>query len=136
MNTRAEIIEMLTQLLEDDEIFVKAIDELDAWNGYADGFRAFPMDELDELFYDTKLSDFLNMLTKNFDLNDDYFIDTIYGLESTNDKADVYRDNVEIDELIDELIENYSHINLVWIDEDLNDLIEQYIEIDEGGNEE
>lgn len=131
MNTRAEIIEMITQLLEDDEIFVNAIDELDAWNGYADGFRAYPMDELDELFYDIKLTDFLNMITKRFDPNDDYFVDTIYGLDSTSNKADVYRDNVEIDELIDNLIGNYSNINLVWIDNDLNDLIEQYIEIGE-----
>lgn len=134
MNTRAEIIETLTQLLEDDDVFVSAIDELDAWNGYADGFRVYPMDELDELFFDTKLSDFLNMLTKGFDLNDDYFIDTIYGLESTNDKAEVYRDNVNIDELIDSLIDNFGHLDLYRIDEDLNDMIVEYIEL--GSDEE
>lgn len=128
MNTRSEIIEMMKQLLEDDEIFINAIDELDAWNGYADGFRVYPMDELDELFYDTKLSDFLNMLTKGFDLNDDYFIDTIYGIESTNDKADVYHDNVEIDDLIDNLIENYNHIR--GIDPELDELLGNYIDIE------
>ena len=49
-------------LIDNDSLFVACIDELDSWNGYADGFRCFDMCELNELFCDTKVGDFFGMI--------------------------------------------------------------------------
>ena len=86
-----ELVENAIEMLENDgELFVDMIDELDSWDGFADGYRVYSMDEIDELFYDCKVSEFLSKLADGFDLNEDYFADTIYGLESIADKEDYY----------------------------------------------
>ena len=63
MNTMTRYEEMMNKavemLKENDELFVDMVNELDSWNGFADGYRGFPMDELDELFGQMKLTDFL-----------------------------------------------------------------------------
>ncbi len=119
----------IEELKNDDDLFVDMVNELDSWNGFADGFRGFPMDELDELFYDCKVSDFLDKLGSHFDHNDDYFIDTIYGLESTDDLAEHYRDNVDEGELLDNIIENENH--LYFNDSDFEELIQEIVNYDE-----
>jgi hypothetical protein len=98
------------------------VDELDSYNGFADGFRAYPMDMIDEFFYGTKVSDFLDMLTSDFNHNDEYFYDTIYGLESTNSIVDLYHDNVDEDDLLEQLIEYYPHI--FFSDSELEEIVE------------
>ena len=120
-----EIIEKLDEILgSNDEIFVRCVEELDAWNGFADGFRCYPMDQLDELFYNCKVSEFLDQLDlSNFDLSDSYIVDTIYGLQSTNDVAEVYYDNLIVGDVIDELISTYGNIDLKWIDSELDELV-------------
>lgn len=114
-------------LIDNDELFVACIDELDSWNGYADGFRCFDMCELNELFCDTKVGDFLDMITSSFNHNDNYFFDSIYGLDSTDSKVELYRDNVWESELLDNIIENFDNIDIAWIDSDFSDLIESII---------
>ena len=42
--------EAIETLRNNDEIFIDMVNELDSWNGYADGFRCYPMYELDDLF--------------------------------------------------------------------------------------
>ena len=49
------VLEAIDILNNDDEIFCDMINELDAWNGYADGFRCYCMEDLDELFYGVSL---------------------------------------------------------------------------------
>lgn len=115
-------------LIDNDELFVACIDELDSWNGYADGFRCFDMCELNELFCDTKVGDFLDMITSSFNHNDNYFFDSIYGLDSTDSKVELYRDNVWESELLDNIIENFDNIDIAWIDSDFSDLIESIID--------
>lgn len=116
MRTLEEMRNKAIETLEsNDELFVDMVNELDSWNGYADGFRAFPMYELNDIFCDIKLTDFLNMIDEeNFDLHDDYFIDTIWGIRSTDDIIGHYKDNVWTDELLDNIIDN---VNNIWFND-------------------
>lgn len=118
-----ELIRKATEILEDnDSLFIEAVEELDSWNGFADGFRCYEMYMIDELFCDCKVSDFLDKLTSSFDHTDSYFVDTIYGLDSTNDPIEIYKDNVTTGELIDNLIDNYNHIDIS--DYELSEILE------------
>lgn len=119
---KAEALEML---VNDDDLFCSMIDELDSWNGYADGFRCYEMSELDELFCDVKVSDFLDKLAAGFHHTDEYFYDSIYGIDSTDDKTDLYRSNVSESELLDEIIDKYSH--LYFYDSDFEELIDEIV---------
>ena len=119
----------LEELKNNDELFADMVEELDAWNGYADGFRCYPMWELDDLFYGCKLSDFLEKITSDFNLHDEYMVDTIYGLSSTDDRAQVYRDNVWEDELLDNIIDNANH--LYFNDSDFESLIDSIVNYEE-----
>ena len=95
------------KLLEyDDDVLVEMVDELDSYNGFADGFKCYPMYMLDDM----SLSDFLNNLTPDFDHNSDYFCETIYGIGSVDDVADYYRDNISLDDVLDALVDTYPHI--------------------------
>jgi len=128
MKTYSDLINEAMNILEnDDTVFTDMVNELDSWNGYADGFRCFPMDELDELFSGCTLSDFLSKLAPDFNYQDEYMIDTIYGLSSTNDMAAVYRDNVSVGELLDEIIKYKNH--LYFSDSDFENLIDEIIEM-------
>ena len=124
---KCELIEKALEILDNrNDVFVSCVDELDSWNGFADGFRCFPMDELYDLYHNCKVSEFLGQLDlSNFDLSDTYFINTIYGLQSTSDIYDVYSDNTDSGEILDNLIDNYNHLDLSWIDSELDDLVSQ-----------
>lgn len=115
--------EAIEALKNDDDLFVDMVNELDNWNGYADGFRAFPMYELDDLFCDCKVSEFLGKITSDFNLQDDYIVDTIYGLDSTDDIAGHYRDNVDEDDLLDHILSHVGQLDF-WNHEDFKELIE------------
>lgn len=117
--------EALEMLKDNDDLFVEMVDELDSYNGFADGFRGFPMWEIDDLFYGVKVSEFLDKLANGFNHNDEYFIDTIYGLDSCNDLAEHYRDNVDEGELLDNIIDYYNHICIT--DSDFDDLISEIV---------
>ena len=105
MNYSELINAALRELKDNDDLFVDMVNELDSWDGYADGFRGYPMYELNDLFCDCKVSDFLDKLAPGFNHTDEYMIDTIYGLDSTNDIAGVYRNNVDAENLLDEIID-------------------------------
>ena len=124
--------EMITEAIEalknNDELFCRCIDELDGCNGFADGFRCYDMCELDELFGQMPLSKFLDIVTDDFNVRDNYIVDTIYGLSSTDYREDVYRENVDEGELLDELIDKYNHLDLAWIDSDFDELIKAIID--------
>lgn len=63
MKTLEELKNEAIEALEnDDDLFCTMIDELDGWNGFADGFRCFPMFEIDELFSGCPISEFLDKL--------------------------------------------------------------------------
>ena len=126
----AELVEKAIEELKDnDDLFVEMVNELDGWSGFADGFRAYPMYELDDLFSGCTVREFLNKLGRDFDHNDEYMVDTIYGLESTNDIVGLYRDNVAEGELLDNII-NYA--NHIWFsDHDFEELVNSIVDYDE-----
>ena len=128
--TYKEMMEKALEVLKyDDELFVEMVNELDSLNGFADGFRAWSMDDIDELFCDMKISKFLSILAPGFNMNDNYMVDTIYGLDSTNDIADLYRAHVDEDELLDNIIDNRD--NLYFYNDDFEELIDQIISYNE-----
>lgn len=136
MNKEQMMEKAMQVLKEDDEIFVRCVDELDSWSGYADGFRCYEMCELDDLHCGMSLHDFLEKLTDDFKINDEYFYYSIYGLESTNDKIALYRDNVWESDLLEILIDLYTHLDLEWIDSEFAELIESISEYEEEEEEE
>lgn len=120
-----ELVERAIEIIEDCEVFVDCVNELDSWNGFADGWRCYPMDELDDLFCDCKVSEFLEKVdTSNFDLSDDYIQDTIYGLRSVSDIYEAYADETDEGSILDELIENYGNIDIHYINNELDELVE------------
>jgi len=133
-NYETLINQAIEELKTNGELFVDMVNELDSWNGYADGFRCFPMYEIDDLFCGCKISEFLDKLTVDFDHNADYIVDTIYGLDSTNDIEDVYRDNVDEGDLLDNIIDYANHI--YFNDSDFEDLINEIIDAREADDEE
>ena len=134
MKTYEEMMTTALEMLENDgDLFVDMIDELDSWDGFADGYKVYSMDELDELFYDCKVSEFLSKLADGFDLNDDYFADTIYGLESIADKEDYYRDNFDCGDVLDNVISNYNHLYIS--DSDFDELIDAIVNYSEEDDE-
>ena len=132
--TYAEMMKKAVYELDhNDDLFVEMVNELDAWNGYADGFRAYPMYELDELFCDCKVSEFLDKLAPGFNLHDEYMVDTIYGLDSTSDCVELYRDNVDSETLLDDIIDKRNH--LYFSDSDFKTLIDEIINYTENDND-
>ena len=129
MKTIEELREDALSMLCDDELFCSMVEELDSWNGYADGYRCYYMSELDEFFCDMKVSDFLGKLAPSFCYQDEFFYDSIYGLDSTDDKADLYRGNISESELLDEIIEYKNH--LYFCDSDFEELIDSIINFDD-----
>jgi hypothetical protein len=116
---RAKAVEMLK---DNDDLFVEMVNEVDGYNGFADGFRAFPMYEIDELHCGVSIGEFLDRLTSDFNHNDDYFYYSDYGLESTDNIAELYRDNVYENDLLEQLIKYYPHI--FFSDSELEEIVE------------
>lgn len=111
-DTRREYVRnALAEYLEnDDDAFVEAVSELIIWNGFID-VEAFPMDEIDEFCYGMKPSELIEKMTSDFNSGDEYFYFSIWGLESCNDRAELYRNECDIDDVIDAIEEYYSHLN-------------------------
>lgn len=114
----------IEELKNNDDLFVDMIDELDSWNGYADGFRAWDMCEIDDFYCNCKASKLLDDMTGDFNKYDNYFYFSIYGLESTDNKVDLYRENVDEGELLDNIIDNACHLDF-WNHKDFEELIDE-----------
>lgn len=109
-----ELVKKAIELLDqDDELFCEMVDGLDAWDGFADGYKCTEMSELNDYYYGVSATDLIKDLTEDFNINDDYFYFTIYGLESTDDKVGLYRDNTSPEEVFDNLKQNWNHIPYV-----------------------
>lgn len=132
MTKYSEMIQRATEELKNnDDLFIGCVDELDSWDGFADGFRAWDMSEIDEFYCDCKASKLLEDMTGDFNKYDNYFYFSIYGLESTDDKVDLYRSNVDEGELLDNLIDNYNHLDINWIDSDFDELLDEIVNYEE-----
>ena len=105
------VYDLALEKLEEDDVFVEAVKELCSWNGFVEE-ECFSMDELDELYGHMKLGDFLDHITSDFNYTDNYFYESIYGLESCDDEAEHYRDYVTNEEVLNALIDNYNHVSI------------------------
>lgn len=111
--TRQELIDKAIAMLDgNDDIFVQAVNELDSYNGFADGWRCEPMDYLDDYFYDVKPSELLQQLSSDFDIRDNYFYCGIYGVESTDYPEELYRNNTDSGEVFDELLDHWNSVDI------------------------
>lgn len=108
---RRYVYDLALEKLEEDDVFVEAVKELCSWDSFVEE-ECFPMDELEELYGHMSVGEFLDHITSDFDHNDNFFFETIYGLESCDDEADHYRDCVTNEEVLDNLIDNYNHVSL------------------------
>ena len=120
-------------LEEDGELLIDIVNELDSQNGFADGWRGYPMFELEEFYGEMPLKDFMQKIAKGFDVNDDYFIETIYGIESTDDLADYYRDHTTMDEVLDRVLDTP---RMYIGNAEFSDLIDEIQEYDEDAENE
>ena len=99
-----ELYDETVQYLKDDEnLHTEALESLDSWNGYLNDDRWYNMSEFDDLMYGCSPREVAEKITSDFDINDEYFHFTIYGLESSN-----YIDYSDYDEAdtLDNLIAN------------------------------
>lgn len=106
-------------LEEDEDAFVEACEELDNWDGFLGDSRCESMDMIDEFF--NKPSELLDQMN-DFNPTDSYFYFTVYGVSTTDDKHEVYSDDFSADDVLDELIDNYNHVDLTENSE-LNELL-------------
>lgn len=117
---------MLDMIKADSDLAVEVCEELDSWDGFLGDDRCYSMDEIDEILYGKKPSEILNMVTSDFNYNDDYFYFSIYGLESCDDKADVYLDRFDHEEILDEYLNNYYCCDLSRKYDDFETLAEEW----------
>lgn len=103
------------------------------WNEYCENNnywddRIFSMDELDDLFCGCGAIELIDKLSSNFSTSDDYFKDTIYGLESFDNIEDV----IEIDDVIEYIIDNDDNLYC----DAIRDMLDEIEELEEEEEEE
>ena len=110
------------EILEGDtDAFIDACEELDSWNGFLGDTRCYSMDMIDEFF--SRPSELLDKMD-DFQYSDEYFYFTGYGnVSTTDDKYDRYSDDYSVDDVLDALIENYSHVD-IYNNDTLDNLLE------------
>lgn len=129
--TLEELRQAAIEMLEnDDDLFCECVEALDGWNNFADGFRCYSMYEFNDLFCGVEPLDVIDAVSSsNFSTSDDYFVETMYGIESTDFREDVYRDNTDEEEVLDNVIDYYNHLSIS--DSDFTDLVEEIINYEE-----
>ena len=140
MKTKDESYEAIKSFLEENEdVFTKAIEELNWYNGYLGDDEIYSMDELDEIFVGTDATYLLHRAFfghdgDNWTLDSDgdrryapfnpmreYFYFNGYGNLVSTDWKD-YSDYLD-DNFVMCLITNGEHLD---IDEELKELIDEY----------
>lgn len=101
-----EINSEAEEILEDDDIFCNACEELDRYNGFLGDERLYYMEDVNELYYGLKPLDLLEKVTDDFSTNDNYFFEDYEGLHSTDYREDFYRNNHDNSEVWEEIKNN------------------------------
>lgn len=117
------ISNLIEEKLNEDDIFEAVALEMDDYEGSLNDSRCFPMYDLDEILGEKKPSEVVEMLTSDFNSNDDYFYFSIYGLESTDYPVSVYRDEIDYSDMVDWL-ETYGLRNINVNDDEFSELVE------------
>lgn len=118
-NMREKLYDILNEM-NDDIVPV--------WNEYCDNNAYYDdrieyMDYLDDCFCGMRATEILECLDRDFDVRDDYFRNTIYGIESFSDPYDV----VDVDYLVDYILDNEETL-------DSDELVEFFEEVEEQNN--
>lgn len=107
---KQHVREAIAEVLENDtDTFVDVCEELDNWNGFLGDARCYDMSEIDDFF--SRPSDLLDKMD-DFDKDDEYFYFNYDSVTTASDKYDIYNDTVDIDELLDEIEDNFNHIDI------------------------
>ena len=89
----------------DDEL-LNLVSEVNSYNGWLEEYVFYDMEQLDESFCGVKPTELLTKLTNGFNVNDDGFCETIYGLESCSKQdavTDIRNNAEEIAEAVEEI---------------------------------
>ena len=124
MASKYEIIKNWIEDIADDNDIIQLVRQVNSWDGSLEEYNFYYMDELDELFYGVKLTDFLSKLAPNFYHGDDGFLDTVYGIESCSihKVADDIKDNIdEVAEAIADTMEESD----IWIPSSLEEKLDK-----------
>lgn len=133
----AEIIEYFR---EHEEVFDEAIEELDNYNGWLGDDRCIPMDEFNEIFWNTKPSDIAARIfygysdvyghSSEFNPNCEYFYFNGYGNLVSTDTKDY---SAYIDKyVIESMAENR---NSIYAIDDYDELSELFDELEKAEKE-
>lgn len=107
---RQYVYDKAIRLLEgDNDAFVEACNELNSYNDFLGEDECFAMWEIDEFF--NKPSELLDAMD-DFNSSDEYFYFHNGYLESCDNIYEHYSDIYTAYEVLDELIDKYSHISL------------------------
>ena len=120
MASKYEIIKNWIEDIADDSDIIQLVRQVNSWDGSLEDYDFFYMDELDELYGEMKLTDFLSKLAPNFNYSDDGFLDTVYGIESCSmhKVVDDIKDNIdEVAEVIADAMEESD----IWIPSSLEE---------------
>lgn len=100
------------------------VTEVNNYDGALEEYRFYPMDELNDLFCGVKPTELLSKLEDNFDVREEGFTDTIYGLESCSleDAMDEVRNNAQ--EVVDAVI-NAIETDNIYLPESLKEYLEE-----------
>lgn len=120
MASKYEIIKNWIEDIADDSDIIQLVRQVNSWDGSLEEYNFYYMDELDELFGEMKLTDFLSKLAPNFNYSDDGFRDTVYGIESCSihEVADDIKDN--IDEVVEAIADTMEEDD-IWIPSSLEE---------------
>ena len=120
MASKYEIIKNWIEDIADDNDIIQLVRQVNSWDDSLEDYDFFDMYELDKLYGEMKLTDFLSKLAPDFNYSDDGFRVTIYGIESCSihDVADDIKDN--IDEVV-KAITNAMEEDDIWIHSSLEE---------------
>ena len=107
----------------DDEI-IQIVSEVNSYNSSLEEYTFYDMEFLNEFFDGVKPTELLSKLTNDFNVNDDGYRDTIYGLESCSkyDAIEEIKNNSE--EVAEEIANVEDDISLP---ESLQEMIDEMV---------
>lgn len=111
--TKQELITKALDILNsDDSALREAVEELASYSGFAEDCRCFDMGEFDSFYGGMAPSELLGLIADDFNINDNYFYSDIYGVKSTDYPEDVYRQELDMGEIVDNLVDDFPQISL------------------------
>lgn len=125
--TKAEEMkaELLQWLDENEDVLSDILEQMDDWDGYLGEDRCWPMSMLDDVFYGASVFDILHGIDfSEFDEDDEYYYDSIWGIRSVDNRYDVYKDYIT-QGLIDNIIDRRGRLRL---DDEFEEMLDDYEE--------